>query len=143
MNHTLTWVFYYGVPGQGFEPQFPGSEPGVLPLDDPGMWSHNTEKTDFLQIYAIVVTMNWTGIPYWKRGGRVGVVLAGVVFVLALLWNIKSFVVNNWSNVDWAFIVFIHGFLAVVISIVMTVPALLILWLGGMGIGWLYGKTKT
>lgn len=25
------------VPGQGFEPQFPGSEPGVLPLDDPGL----------------------------------------------------------------------------------------------------------
>ena len=25
------------VPGQGFEPRLPGSEPGVLPLDDPGM----------------------------------------------------------------------------------------------------------
>lgn len=24
-------------PGQGFEPRLPGSEPGVLPLDDPGM----------------------------------------------------------------------------------------------------------
>jgi hypothetical protein len=23
-------------PGQGFEPQLPGPEPGVLPLDDPG-----------------------------------------------------------------------------------------------------------
>lgn len=26
------------VPGLGFEPRLPGPEPGVLPLDDPGMW---------------------------------------------------------------------------------------------------------
>ncbi len=26
------------VPGQGFEPRYPGPKPGVLPLDDPGMF---------------------------------------------------------------------------------------------------------
>lgn len=30
-------LLLFKVPGQGFEPQFPGSEPGVLPLDDPGL----------------------------------------------------------------------------------------------------------
>ena len=29
--------FYFMVPGQGFEPRLPGPEPGVLPLDDPGI----------------------------------------------------------------------------------------------------------
>ncbi len=32
---------FFMVPGQGFEPRLPGPEPGVLPLDDPGMWSDN------------------------------------------------------------------------------------------------------
>jgi hypothetical protein len=30
-------VYFSLVPGQGFEPQFFGPEPNVLPLDDPGV----------------------------------------------------------------------------------------------------------
>ena len=34
-NHRRICGFYV-VPGQGFEPRYPGPKPGVLPLDDPG-----------------------------------------------------------------------------------------------------------
>lgn len=43
------------VPGQGFEPQFPDSESGVLPLDDPGLFifsfctAHTSKKPPFWQ----------------------------------------------------------------------------------------------
>gem|GEM_PF-1965394 len=37
-NTATRWWPYFLAPGQGFEPQFSGSEPDVLPLDDPGRY---------------------------------------------------------------------------------------------------------
>ena len=44
-NPNRSWGFYL-VPGQGFEPRYPGPKPGVLPLDDPGIGI--PEKGDLL-----------------------------------------------------------------------------------------------
>jgi hypothetical protein len=37
-------VSVFLVPGQGFEPQFLGPEPSVLPLDDPGLETSDGQK---------------------------------------------------------------------------------------------------
>lgn len=37
---------FLSAPGQGFGPQLSGSEPDVLPLDDPGMYRNYTNLGD-------------------------------------------------------------------------------------------------
>lgn len=55
---------WFMVPGLGFEPRLPGPEPGVLPLDDPGLnmltslwpiWNRSPMHIDFNRLLLAVV----------------------------------------------------------------------------------------
>lgn len=63
------------VPGTGLEPISPGSEPGILPLDDPGNgWGHGTRtRTILLPKQACFHYTN----PQWGARGDLNPILEG------------------------------------------------------------------
>lgn len=95
--------------------------------------------------------MVWRNLSSAKKGGLIGFIVSTLGFVVDLAINIYLLIIAGWDGISntagnslgnlvgW---VFIYGFLAVIISLVIWVFLALGLTAIGALVGWVIGKAK-
>ncbi len=90
--------------------------------------------------------MNWRALSPAKKGGFIGLIISPLGFVVSFVYVTKILLMNGWDEaiiatagdnvgnvVGW---IFIFGFMAVILSLMLAVPFALGLYALGALIGW-------